>query len=170
MGFIDTAPETEIPVFYNVVHAVGKNCPNMRDDVKLVQYLLKILYDKFPAEYRPQGNMTVDGMCGPITRNWILRFQMDFAKDNPGLILVDGRVDRIRNRNFYGSISKTQYTLAVLNKNAAKLDAEGWKATPFIVPLQNPANVPPPSTDVVDEIPEKEIIKPTTTPTVAGGF
>lgn len=37
MGLIDTAPGTTLPVFYNVVHAVGKNCPNMRDDVKLGQ-------------------------------------------------------------------------------------------------------------------------------------
>lgn len=48
MGFIDTSSVAQPSVFYNVVHAVGKNCPNMGEDVKLVQYLLKILYDKFP--------------------------------------------------------------------------------------------------------------------------
>lgn len=169
MGFIDTSTVAQPSVFYNVVHAVGKNCPNMRDDVQLVQYLLKILYDKFPPNCRPKGNMTVDGLCGPVTRSWILKFQMHFNADNPGMIMVDGRVDRIRNKDFVGSISKTQYTLAVLNKNAAKLNPEGWTATPSLVPLQNPASIPPPSIDVVDET---QIIrpKPTSVPTVAGGF
>ncbi len=150
MGFIDTAPGTKTPVFYNVVHAVGKNCPNIRDDVKLVQYLLKILYEKLPAD-KPNGEMSVDGFCGPITLNWILKFQLDVSATFPGDIAVDNRVDRIRNKNFVGSITKTKYTLAWLNANAKKYNPEGWAATYYIVPLQNPESVPPPSPDVVRE-------------------
>jgi hypothetical protein len=150
MGFIDTAPGTRLPVFYNVVHAVGKNCPNIRDDVKLVQYLLKILYEKMSAS-KPNGEMKVDGFCGPVTMNWILQFQLDVSRDNPGIIAVDNRVDRIRNKNFVGSISKTQYTLGILNHNSKKLNPEGWAATYFLVPLQNPESVPPPSPDVIRE-------------------
>jgi len=48
MGFIDTSgifgteagDQDFFPVFYNVVHAVGENSPNKREDVMLVQYLL----------------------------------------------------------------------------------------------------------------------------------
>jgi hypothetical protein len=169
MGFIDTSNVAQPSVFYNVVHAVGKNCPNIRDDVKLVQYLLKILYDKFPPNCRPNGNMTFDGLCGPVTRNWIIKFQMDFNADNPGMITIDGRVDRIRNKDFVGSISKTQYTLAVLNKNAAKLNPDGWTATPYLIPMQNLASIPPPSIDYIDE---NQIIKPNPkkVPEVVGGF
>ena len=162
MGFIDTAPVTKTPVFYNVVHAVGKNCPNVRDDVKLVQYLLKILYVKVPAD-KPNGEMKVDGLCGPVTMNWILKFQLDVSADNPGIIAVDNRVDRIRNKNFVGSITKTRYTLGILNHNAKKLNPEGWAATYYLVPLENPASVPPPSSDVVE--PENSI-----TPDEIGGF
>lgn len=151
MGFIDTAPGTRLPVFYNVVHAVGKQCPNMPDDVKLVQYLLKILYQKLPPYKKPNGEMKVDGICGPITMNWILKFQLDVSADNPGIIAVDNRVDRIRNKNFVGSINKTQYTLGILNHNAKKLNSEGWAATYYSVPLQNPESVPPPSPDVIRE-------------------
>lgn len=169
MGFIDSSPESDTTVFYNVVHAVGKNCPNLRDDVKLVQYLLKIYYEKAGAESRPNGTMTVDGVCGPITRNWILKFQLDCNYEYPGEILVDGRVDRIRNKSLKGSISKTFYTLSFLNSSAANYNPEGWAATAYLIPLQNPATVPPPSIDMIDET---QVVKPrpTTVPTVAGGF
>lgn len=169
MGFIDSSPEAETSVFYNVVHAVGKNCPNMPDDVKLVQYLLKIYYDAVSSDFRPTGNMTVDGVCGPVTRNWILKFQLDCSYEYPGEILVDGRVDRIRNQSLKGSISKTIYTLSFLNSSAANYNPGGWAATYYLVPLQNPSSVPPPSVDVVNET---QVVKPrpTTVPTVAGGF
>lgn len=169
MGFVDTSPSADLPVFYNVVHAVGNNCPNLPDDVKLVQYLLKIYFEKFPSECRPNGNITVDGVCGPITRNWILKFQLDCSYEYPGEILVDGRVDRIRNQSLKGAISKTYYTLSFLNSSAAHYNPEGWKATPFLIPLQNPSSVPLPSIDVVNET---QVVKPkpTTVPTVAGGF
>jgi hypothetical protein len=169
MGFIDSSPEAETSVFYNVVHAVGQNCPNLSDDVKLVQYLLKTYYDAVSPNFRPNGNLTVDGVCGAITRNWILKFQLDCRYEFPGEILADGRVDRVRNQSLKGSISKTTYTLSFLNSSAAHYNPEGWKATPLLIPLQNPANVPPPSVDVVNET---QVVKPrpTTVPTVAGGF
>ena len=72
MGFIDSSDDPDLPVFYNVVHAVGVQCPNARDDVKLVQYLLTAFYDKALASSgvysRPKGNMTVDGVCRPVTK------------------------------------------------------------------------------------------------------
>ena len=33
MGFLDTTADPGIAVFYNVIHAVGKDAPNRRDDV-----------------------------------------------------------------------------------------------------------------------------------------
>lgn len=46
MGFIETSDETDLPYYYNVVQAVGAESPNLRDDVMLVQYLLKVWYEK----------------------------------------------------------------------------------------------------------------------------
>lgn len=58
--------------FYNVDRAVGPGCPNQRDDVLLVQYLLKWLYAKSgDLHYRTlqplSEPMKVDGIAGPIT-------------------------------------------------------------------------------------------------------
>lgn len=165
MGFIDTSTDKNLPVFYNVVHAVGKNCPNLRDDVKLVQYLLKSIYDKYPPQYRPNGTMTVDGVCGAITLNWILKFQLDANESKPGKVNMDGRVDRARSKTLYGSIGNTAYTIGLLNINSADLNSEAWLALPGLIPLENIANVPPPSPDIVGQM-----SKPTSVPTVAGGF
>ena len=151
MAFIDTAPGTKLPVFFNVDHAVGKNCPNGKNDVKLIQYLLKTFYDK-AVSYgltKPSGNMVVDGLCGPTTMAWITRFQMDYSKQHPGDILLDSRFDRIRNKDFVGSISGTTYSLGILNSSALKQDPTKFAMTPFVVPMDNPNNVPPPSADVV---------------------
>lgn len=68
MGFIDTTNEPAIPIFYNGTHAVGKDCPNHLDDVKLVQILLREIY-KNPRLTAPKGVMKVDGICGPTTFN-----------------------------------------------------------------------------------------------------
>lgn len=151
MAFIDTAPGTNLPVFFNVDHAVGKNCPNVTNDVKLIQYLLKTFYSKAVniGLAKPTGDMVVDGLCGPTTMTWITKFQMDFSKRNPGVILLDSRFDRIRNKDFIGSISGTKYSLGVLNASTLKQDPNGFAMTPYVVPMDNPNNVPPPSADMV---------------------
>jgi hypothetical protein len=149
MGFIDTFPNSEgLPIFFNVVHAVGKNAPNARDDVKLIQYLLMSFYDKFPD--KPSGEMSVTGYCGPVTMRWILDFQMRVNKKFPNSILADNRVDRVRDHSTVTSISKTQYTLGVLNNSVKDRNIDAFVALPSIVPLENPLNVPPPSRDVVN--------------------
>jgi hypothetical protein len=154
MGFIDTSPV--IPVLYNVIHAVGVNCPNKRDDVMMVQYLLLNFYKNVqPKEATPKGNMTVDGICGGITKNWIKKFQTDLMLRNLS-IYADGRVDRIRNTaSLTGSISNTIYTLAWLDWYVAQIAPVEYAALPLVVPTTNPNNVPPPSNDNV---------KPTTPP------
>ena len=52
--------------FYNVDAPVGPGARNRRDDVMLVQFLLKRYYKHFKA-FKPQGDMVVDGLCGPTT-------------------------------------------------------------------------------------------------------
>jgi len=156
MGFIDTSVADYLPVFYNVVHAVGKQCPNMRDDVKLVQYLLIAFYDtgaQAKGWKRPPGELTITGVCGPTTMNWILDFQINVRKESYSVAL-DNRVDRVRNKNLYGSISKTHYTLARLNFGVKKYNPDAFVATPYLIPLENPMNVPPPSNDMVNPQPQ----------------
>lgn len=159
MGFIDSSPA--IPYLYNVVHAVGVNAPNKRDDTMMVQYLLLHFYKNVkPREAVPKGTMTVDGICGGITLNWIKKFQIDLMLLNHS-IYADGRMDRIRNtHDLKGSISKTNYSLAWLDWYVAYGDPAAYAALPLQVPLQNPANVPPPSIDNVVPVEEPPIIVP----------
>jgi len=147
MGFIDSSP-TE-PYFYNVINAVGEQCPNTKDDVMMVQYLLHHLYKNAPVHFKPAGEMTVDGICGPTTIRWIREYQNQMYM-NGTPIRPDGRVDRIRNKDtFEGGISKTLYTLYCLNCNVADTDPKAYAELPKYVPLANPLNVPPPSNDVI---------------------
>ena len=159
MGFIDTSPA--IPVLYNVVHAVGVNAPNKRDDTMMVQYLLFHFYKNVkPKEAMPKGTMTVDGICGGITMNWIKKFQIDLMLLNHS-IYADGRMDRIRNTgDLKGSISKTNYSLAWLDWYVAHMDPVAYAALPGVIPVMNPQNVPPPSIDVVKPAEEPPPIVP----------
>jgi len=156
MGFIDTSNDQDLPVYYNLVHAVGKGCPNMRDDVKLVQYLLISFYDKALSASnvytKPKGDMKVDGVCGPVTLNWILKFQLDVNTRYPGTVYADNCVDRVKNKNLTGSISGTIYTLAVLNKFTLKVNPDAYYATPLVIPLENSMNQPLPSADVMRSV------------------
>ncbi len=155
MGFIDIAGTMGdenaefFPTFYNVVHAVGENCPNNRDDVMLVQYLLFWTYKQFPPRFSPKGEMKIDGICGGITKNWILKFQLDVMLGGDS-IQADRRVDRIRNKDgMFGSQSQELYTLGWLNWYVAHGAPEAYLKLPQFVPLQNLGSVPPPSNDVV---------------------
>jgi hypothetical protein len=152
MVFIDSSTDPTVPVFYNVVHAVGKQCPNVRDDVKTVQYLLLAFYDKAYSSSsvytRPKDEMKFDGACSPVTLNWILKFQLDVNTRCPGRLAADNRVDRVRNKNFQGSITGLAYTLGIPNKFVQKINPEAY-LPPLSVPLENSVGVAAPSRDVV---------------------
>lgn len=130
MPFVDRTEHPDLPVFMNITFAVGKNAANVRDDVAWVQFLLERIYSKkdviintrgeTQSYTRPKGNITRDGICGPITNNWILKFQLDMNRDGP-FLFADGRVDRALikagkgKQSVTGSISKLAYTIVMLN-------------------------------------------------------
>lgn len=148
MGFVDKSNAEWMPVFYNVVHAVGLDCPNFGDDVKLVQYLLKSVYEKQP-NYKPKGTMAVDGFCGPVTRNWIQKFQLDCNENGNTAVIVDDRMDRVKSRSLINLYGNKFYSLAVLNYNAMCLNPAAWANTPNVVPMTNSQQVPLPGNDYV---------------------
>lgn len=108
--------------FYNVDQAVGKGCPNLPDDVMLVQFFIRELA-KDPSVgpgTRPATPITVDGMYTPAVGEWILWIQKSMNAKAPGTSLADGRVDPARGISTSGSflkstISHTQYTIVTLN-------------------------------------------------------
>ena len=158
MGFVDVLTPAQqstlpFPFFFNVVRAVGQNCPNLEDDVKLVHYFLIKLYDNSPRLEKPQGKIDFDsGAYSAATENWIIKCQIDI-NFNLGLrppVAMDKRIDRIINKDnlFQGSLTKTSYTLAALNSFLQRFDPLGFLATSTLVPVTT-GSVPPPSWDVV---------------------
>src|SRR5262245_47766377 len=105
--------------YYNVTWAVGPvgTAPNRRDDVLLVQYLLKKIAENparriFAIDWTlpsPAKSFLVDGWMGSVTAAWIRSYQKAVNKNVSGLIRVDNRIDRARGD--ITSISHTTYTI-----------------------------------------------------------
>jgi peptidoglycan hydrolase-like protein with peptidoglycan-binding domain len=130
MAFIDAdnTGEADIPYFYNLTSAVGGGRECLKEDVMLVQYFLKKIYEhKNEIKNKPYGEMVVDGKFGPITRNWILSFQIRQQAN------ADGIVDKASNQanNRMGSISKTIYTIRLLNNGMRILYREFYRTLPY---------------------------------------
>ena len=90
--------------FYNVSAAVGLGRANNRVDVKLVQYLLIRLFDRWKGIRPPGPPISVDGFCGPITARYIGHFQRRVM-----VSISDGIVNRAYKPN------NTARTIVALN-------------------------------------------------------
>jgi hypothetical protein len=137
MAFIDV--DSENPVkhsnFYNVTRAVGKGGYNEKEDVMVVQFFLQRVYLHADMKARkPKGEMKVDGKCGPITCNWILKFQLDM-RDIGRDCYPDGLVDKAGNENnadnWNTSISRTHYTIRMLNNGVRVFEPALYKTLPY---------------------------------------
>jgi len=101
MAFVDYSLEVgevngfNYPFVYNVSYKVGYVGYNCRDDVLLVQYFLKKIWERSSAR-PPGGVMKVDGWMGPITDRWIREFQSGATMTPPtsDAMVHDGIVDR----------------------------------------------------------------------------
>jgi hypothetical protein len=111
MAFLDVGNDTNGYgyAFFNVTAAVGGGQCNMTEDVLLVQFLLERYYENYP-QMKPEGRMTVNGVCDSITMKWIRKFQYQ-----TGAIFEDGIVDRAKTRTSFSAISRTLYTIIFLN-------------------------------------------------------
>lgn len=120
----ETVGNSNLPFFYNVEQAVGNNSPNATNDVRLVQYLL--------AGYYGPGSLEVDGWIGPITIGWIKRFQQEVSRKGNN-VLGDGRVDRAF--GYTSSVSKTVYTIILLNAFCKAKNPAAYNRLPASVPI-----------------------------------
>jgi hypothetical protein len=114
------------PMVYNVEQSVGPNSVNAGGDVKLVQYMLRHIYGQSAA------GLKIDGWIGPTTLSWIKRFQDD-ARAGGTNVLADGRIDRAFGQ--VSSVSKTVYTILVMNFSLQKKNPGAFLALPQQVPL-----------------------------------
>ncbi len=119
---------------YNVERAVGKNGANTQSDTKLVQYVLRNIYSTEAA------SLKIDGLCGPVTISWIERFQKE-CKAKGLNVLCDGRIDRAFGE--VSTLSKTTYTILVMNQELQKRNPAAWAGISSAVPLtQEPRTNP----------------------------
>jgi hypothetical protein len=129
MAFIDIdSVEPTGPTFYNVNEAVGYGGKNVTEDVKVVQFFMQRFYAVMTDFVKPWGDMVPDGKCGPITRAWITRLQIDLRKLG-AKCAVDGMVDKAGNDNGNrrSSISQTDYTIRFLNNALRHEDLTVYK-------------------------------------------
>jgi hypothetical protein len=138
MAHIKKVEDRSYPFIYNVDMAVGvfkqaydfgtpdgplvtqEEQPNKRDDVMLVQYLLKRVYQagemaspQLKGGKADPASLEVDGYCGPKTRSAIEHFQLEMMFNGRN-IATDGCVDP--ERGLVSSITETGYTITWLNK------------------------------------------------------
>ncbi len=104
---------------YTVDSPVGTGCPNNREDVLLVQHLLRIAWKDTPASkgFRPPGEMqplNVDGFWGPKSAKFLKFFQEE-ARRRGANVLVDQRVDPCVSGVSKGTVSHSFYTALALN-------------------------------------------------------
>ena len=117
-------PNTHIRVCYFTDSTVGVGCSNRREDVLLVQFLLKSIAGKTDPEAHELFAMpglqplAIDGICGPGTVAAIRRFQT-FTKGhlNPTSRDVDGQVDVSRPGHLFTTKNQSIYTIITLNVN-----------------------------------------------------
>ncbi len=107
--------ETQVISIYKASHE-----PNKRDDVMLVQYLLKRVYQQAqncnpPLKATGTARLKIDGLYGPQTQGAIEHFQLEMRR-NGRSIATDGCVDTERGDSATSSVSQTGYTISWLNK------------------------------------------------------
>ena len=110
---------------YNVSFPVGPKMPNVRDDVMLVQTLMKMAnYDRLsphgPVER--SANITVDGYFGPQTQRMIKAFEI-YWRSMRKLIIADGIVEPAPKDGY----TRSGMLYKILHLNRAAFVAAKWK-------------------------------------------
>ena len=108
-----------VTVAYTVDQAVGAGCPNRREDVLLVQHLLRIAWKNVGTStgFRPPGEkepLKADGIYGSTTARFIKHFQEE-ANRRGANVATDQRVDPVMSGTSSGSISHKFYTILAMN-------------------------------------------------------
>ena len=134
MAYLHKGPTLNAGCAYNVEQAVGKGGVNAQGDVKLVQYMIRNIYGQQAA------GVAVDGYIGAITMGWIARYQKD-ALAKGANVLADGRIDRAMAQ--ISTVSKTTYTILVMNGELRRCNPGAYQCLPQKVPI-NPNPKPTP--------------------------
>jgi hypothetical protein len=127
-----------IQFFYSVDQAVGTGCPNVRPDVKLVQFFLRILVDEdksftgsVPATVKRPLN--IDGSWGSQSAAYLEAWENVISQQQQ--IRRDRRVDPISTGTTVSAISHTSYKICVMNGAYGKFRGAVAHAKIFNDPL-----------------------------------
>ncbi|QFZ82010.1 MULTISPECIES: peptidoglycan-binding domain-containing protein [Variovorax] len=134
-------------IAYNIDWSVGQIGANTREDVMLVQALLKIFYYEllgFNHDHDPPPGETavieVDGLKGPITQRHITHFQEQLIARGSHLV-PDGIFDPFRKPGAVTTQTKSRYALDLLNNGCANACAE--QNVDYYTNLPNRTDMPP---------------------------
>jgi hypothetical protein len=105
--------------FYVNEDAVGPSCPNRRDDVMLVQLLLRVLSDR-DKRLRPAGSkdLQIDGIFNADTAAYIKQYVAEGNRQQAGLqpVADDGRVDSpFKTNSLFSPVSQQTYVMVRMN-------------------------------------------------------
>lgn len=107
-------------LFYNVDAAVGRSCPNQRNDVLLVQYLLQENMRLKNFSYIPSTvldgkvQIPINGLWDQSWDTFLFNYQNEL-KHRGRPVVHDGRVDPVTGGRVFGPIHHTMYTILWLN-------------------------------------------------------
>jgi peptidoglycan hydrolase-like protein with peptidoglycan-binding domain len=122
----------DLPIIYNIHLPVGSRMPNQRDDVLLVQTLMKLanFVRSTPAlgPVEASRDITIDGYFGQQTERMIKAFEAD-QKSAGKLFVADGVFEPSSKDGYTGK--GILYKVVHLNRKAKV--SSGWKfdALPF---------------------------------------
>ncbi|MPZ18958.1 MAG: hypothetical protein GEV06_13740 [Luteitalea sp.] len=122
---------------YNADFRVGRAAANRKDDVMLVQALLRMVYIQGfdpKGEYAPlpdEPDIMVDGIVGPITQRYIMHFK-DQARRAGVPLYPDQCMDPIRHSNpqSVSTIRNQRYALGVLLEVAERARPDLFSTLP----------------------------------------
>ena len=105
--------------FFVTEAPVGPGLTNREDDVRLVQFLLKVAMEDAGASrgFKPPREkvISVDGRYGRQTHAYVKFYQEEVnRRERKKFLEPDGRIDPPGSK-FFGDISKTFYTIIDLN-------------------------------------------------------
>jgi hypothetical protein len=126
-------PTPLLSVFYTVDHAVGRGCPNQRDDVALVQFLVRRVLEGWNNSL-PGPPLVVDGIFGDRTRLSIEHFLRSENKANPGSMVEDGIVSPVTDRIGARSGAGKVFTMIRLNTHYSDRWGKAWHSNIAIDP------------------------------------
>ncbi|MET0605401.1 MAG: hypothetical protein ABWZ80_03010 [Beijerinckiaceae bacterium] len=108
-----------VSVAYTIDGSVGPGCQNAREDVLLVQHLLRRAWQDCPRSkgFRPPGEtqpLKADGIPGPTTNRFIKFFQEECVRRGAN-VTQDGRVDPVKSGASTSGGSHSFYTILAMN-------------------------------------------------------